>query len=76
VINFNLQENGEKKINKPSLSKIIEAKMNDFDVKGSVRLLSSNDTLATFDDETLEILKSKHPQPSRKLIFPNMYKSY
>jgi hypothetical protein len=55
-----------------SLSKIIEAKMNDFDVKGSVRLLSSNDTLATFDDETLEILKSKHPQPSRKLIFPNI----
>jgi hypothetical protein len=72
VINFNLQENGKKKINKPSLSKIIEAKMNDFDVKGSVRLLSSNDTLATFDDETLEILKSKHPQPSRKLIFPNI----
>jgi hypothetical protein len=29
-------------------------------------------TLATFDDETLEILKSKHPQPSRKLIFPNI----
>jgi hypothetical protein len=61
VINFNLQENDEKKIYKPSLSKIIKAKMNDFDVKGCVRLLSSHDTLATFDDETLEILKSKHP---------------
>jgi hypothetical protein len=40
--------------------------------KSFVRVLSSNDTLATFDDETLKILKSKHPQPSRKLIFPNL----
>lgn len=48
----------------------VEAKVADFDVKGAVKLLSSDDTFAPFNAETLSKLRSKHPLPSRQLSFP------
>lgn len=44
-----------------SLAKRIEAKVNDFDIKGAIRILSSNDKLAPLNEDTLLKLKSKHP---------------
>ena len=49
----------------------MEAKLSDGDVTGAVRLASSNDTLAPFDDETLSGLQSKHPSYPSDLEFLN-----
>ena len=48
----------------------VEAKLSDGDVSGAVHLASSNDTLASFDDETLSGLQSKHPSSPPDLEFP------
>lgn len=48
----------------------IEEKVSDIDIKGAVKLLTSNDKLAIADENTLSELKKKHPEPSRDLIFP------
>lgn len=45
-----------------SLAKRIEAKVNDFDIKGAIRILSSEDKLAPFNENTLSKLRTKHPQ--------------
>lgn len=52
------------------LSKRIEAKIADGDIKGAVRILSSTDEFATVSPSVLEELKKKHPAPSRPLSFP------
>lgn len=49
----------------------VDAKVNDFDLRGAVRLLCSEDSFAPMNDETLDILKAKHPSPSRELHFPS-----
>jgi hypothetical protein len=43
--------------------------VNDFDIRGAVKILSSDDKLAPFDDVTFNVLKTKHPTPSRPLSF-------
>jgi hypothetical protein len=43
----------------------VEAKVADFDTKGAVKLLSSDDSLASFNKE----LKKKHTSPSHELFF-------
>lgn len=45
-------------------------KLSDFDVKGAVRLISSDDTFAPDNEETLNALRTKHPFPSRNLSMP------
>ena len=45
--------------------------MSDGDVRGAMKLLLSTDSLAIDDQKTYNLLKEKHPQPSRQLIFPN-----
>jgi hypothetical protein len=56
-----------------SLAKRVEAKVADFDIKGAVKLLSSDDSLALFvtlfNEDVAEELKKKHPLPSRELFF-------
>jgi hypothetical protein len=54
-----------------SLAKKVEAKVADFDIKGAVKLLSSDDSLASFNEDVAEELKKKHPSPSRELFFPD-----
>lgn len=53
-----------------SLSKRIEAKVADGDVKNAFRLLTSEDSLAPDNEETYNILLSKHPSPSREIRSP------
>jgi hypothetical protein len=36
--------------------------------------LSSDDSLASFDEDAAEELQKKHPSPSRELFFPNAFK--
>lgn len=50
--------------------KRIENKITDFDIKGAVRLISSDDTFAPDNEETLNSLRAKHPLPSRILSMP------
>ena len=38
-------------------------KIEDGDIKGAVRIASSDDKLATYNDENLVALQSKHPGP-------------
>jgi hypothetical protein len=54
-----------------SLAKKVEAKVADFDIRGAVKLLSSDDSLASFNEDVAEELKKKHPSPSRELFFPD-----
>lgn len=54
-----------------SLSLRVEAKVSEGDVRGAVKLLLSTDSLATDDTVTCNLLKEKHPLPSRQLVFPN-----
>jgi hypothetical protein len=42
-----------------SLAKKVEAKVADFDIKGAVKLLSSDDSLASFNEDVAEELKTK-----------------
>jgi hypothetical protein len=37
----------------------VEAKVADFDIKGAVKLLSSDDSLASFNEDVAEELKKK-----------------
>lgn len=48
----------------------VEAKVADFDIRVAVRLLTSNDSLAISDNNTVQELKKKHPSPSRPLELP------
>lgn len=48
----------------------IESKVSDFDIRGAVKLLTSNDSIAIEDETTLNELKKKHPKPSRPLKIP------
>jgi hypothetical protein len=56
-----------------SLAKKVEAKVADFDIRGAVKLLSSDDSLASFNEDVAEELKKKHPSPSRELFFPDPF---
>jgi hypothetical protein len=40
-----------------SLAKKVEANVSDFDIKGAVKLLSSDDSLASFNEDVAEELK-------------------
>jgi hypothetical protein len=62
---------GYKKRSNLSLAKKVEAKVADFDIRGAVKLLSSHDLLASFNEDVVEELKKKHPSPSGELFFPN-----
>ncbi len=48
----------------------VEAKVADFDIRGAVRLLTSSDSIAISDNNTLHELQQKHPSPSRPLEYP------
>lgn len=53
-----------------TLSKRIEAKIADGDIKGAVRILSSKDEFAAESSSVLEELIKKHPAPSSPLKMP------
>jgi hypothetical protein len=43
--------------------------------KGAVKLLSSDDSLASFNEDVAEELKKKHPSPSGDFFFPDAFKT-
>jgi hypothetical protein len=47
----------------------VEAKVADFDIKGAVKLLSSDDSLASFNEDVAKELKKKHSSPPHELFF-------
>jgi hypothetical protein len=51
---------GSKKRTNLSLAKKVEAKVADFDIRGAVKLLSSDDSLASFNEDVAEELKKKN----------------
>jgi hypothetical protein len=50
---------GSKKRTNLSLAKKVEAKVADFNIRGAVKLLSSDDSLASFNEDVAEELKKK-----------------
>jgi HD-GYP domain-containing protein (c-di-GMP phosphodiesterase class II) len=48
---------GSKKLTNLSLAKKVEEKVADFDIRGAVKLLSSDDSLASFNEDVAEELK-------------------
>lgn len=76
LIKDNLKSNSVCPSSKPKKFKIVpletrvERKISDHDIRGAVKIISSSDTLAQFNDENLNELKKKHPSPSRLLNFP------
>lgn len=59
-----------KNISPISLSRRVEYKISEGDVKGAVKILSSNETLAPQNQETLKLLRQKHPPPKKPLNIP------
>jgi len=53
------------------LRKRIEAKINDGDISGAVRLLSSDESVVSATVEVVENLKSKHPKSPEDITFPD-----
>jgi hypothetical protein len=64
-----------KKSTNLSSAKKVEAKVDYFDIKEAVNLLSSDDSLASFNEDVAEELKKKHSSPSRELFFPDAFLS-
>jgi hypothetical protein len=51
---------GYKKHTNLSLVKKVEAKVTDFDIRGAIKLLSSDDSLASFNEDVAEEFKKKN----------------
>jgi hypothetical protein len=67
--------------NNPSLKKkpkerkigaVVAAKLSEHNVKGAVRVVSSDDTIAPRTQETLQALREKHPGPSTGRSFDDL----
>lgn len=58
-------------VSEVSLSKRIEEKVMDGDMKNAMRLLTSKETRAPDTEETFECLLRKHQKPSRAVYLPN-----
>lgn len=52
------------------MTKIIESKISEGDVRGAVKLLVSTEALVKQNVSTLQQLQAKHPAPHRQLNFP------
>ena len=51
-----------------ALSRIVTRKMNDFDIRGALRVLTSEKGLAPPTDDTVAALRTKHPPASSELL--------
>lgn len=69
--NMTLPKNRKNKYEAADFFKRVGSKVADFDVKGAVKLLCSEDTFAPYNEDTIIKLKGKHPSPSRILNFPD-----
>ncbi|GAV09476.1 hypothetical protein RvY_19015 [Ramazzottius varieornatus] len=53
------------------LKKLVEGKINDGEISGALRVLSSEDSVAAPTPEVLDTLRDKHPSESPDSLFPN-----
>ena len=49
---------------------MVEPKLEDRDIRGGLRLLVSDDTIATYDEETRQALFHKHPPHHEPTQYP------
>ncbi|KAG5878128.1 hypothetical protein JTB14_017217 [Gonioctena quinquepunctata] len=61
----------ENKNNKETLKKIIDTKIAEYDVRGAIRILTSEEGLAPFDQNSLISLREKHPPMRTDPNFPS-----
>jgi hypothetical protein len=66
---------GSKKRTNLSLAKKVEAKEADFDIRGAVKLLSSDDSLASFNEDVAEELKKKTSFTISRTFFPRPFQT-
>lgn len=52
--------------------KLVQAKLNDGDISGAIRILSSNDSIAAVNAETHQKLLEKHPEPNLAIEVDNI----
>ena len=65
------KRNSNGKNSNSRLAAIVSRKLDEADVRGAVRLVSSSDTIAPFDKATLLKLQQKHPpRPDDRMTFP------
>jgi hypothetical protein len=67
---------GSKKRTNLSLAKKVEAKIADFDIRGAVKLLSSDDSLASFNENVAEELKKKTSFTISRTFFPRPFQNW
>ena len=65
------KNNAKKETTDATLKKIVKGKLNDADISGALRVLSSEDTVAVPSAEVLDILRSKHPGEAEDAAFPD-----
>lgn len=61
---------GKKSTTRFDLKRLVTSKINDGDVKGAVRIMSLDDAVAGYDENTAEVLRSKHPAGNENADFP------
>lgn len=54
-----------------NLGKKVESKISEGDIKGAIQILTSSETLATKNEETIKILEYKHPPHEKEMCFPS-----
>jgi hypothetical protein len=76
VSNFKVPQirTGYKKRTNLSLAKKVEAKLADFDIRGAIKLLYSDDSLASFNEDVAEELKKKTSFTISRTFFPDPFK--
>lgn len=51
------------------MKKRVETKVRDFDIKDAIKVITSDDSLALFDENILKLLQDKHPRSTHKQQF-------
>ena len=66
----------QKEQNDDMRAKLVAKKLANSDIRGAVRILSSNDLILPYDTDTLSQLRSKLPAPPQNRLQLNMYSYY
>ena len=64
------KRNTKQKPKEEILKNRVDAKFAEYDLRGAIRELSSDDTLAPDNNETLDKLKERHPEAPREITMP------
>lgn len=65
------KSNKSERLKLGSITKIFESKVADGDIKGAIRILTSDSSFVLPNKEAFNELQQKHPKPSRESIFPS-----